>query len=128
MTWVSAKYNYMGDIDAIDDEGRYSNIPANPDNRDYLVIMGLGIPIAPYEGPIVPLQSLTPRQIRLALFSVGITEGMVDSALVGNDVGIIEWKYASSFNRNNPLITALGPAFNLDEEQIDTLWVNAMTL
>jgi hypothetical protein len=74
------------------------------------------------------LPRLTPRQLRLALLSVGITETQVDAALESNPAGLIEWKYASDYNRAHPLITQLAPAFSLTETQVDQLWAVAATL
>lgn len=132
MKYVSARWNegvFAGQpfkyLIAMDAEGIEYHIPDDSYNVDFQEVQKLDI--QPYV--FIPIYTpLTPRQIRLALFSVGITEEMVDTALEGNEVGKIEWKYASEFVRDNPLISALGPAFELTEEQINTLWLYAMTL
>ena len=40
----------------------------------------------------------------------------------------IEWEYAATVERNSPLISQLGPALGLDEEQLDALFRQAVTL
>jgi hypothetical protein len=74
----------------------------------------------PYEYP-----RLSPRQLRLALLSIGISETQVDAALEGNPAGQIEWKYANDFVRNHPLVVSLAVGFALTPEQVDDLWVYA---
>jgi hypothetical protein len=78
--------------------------------------------------PPPPTPRLTPRQLRLGLLSVGITEAQIDAALEGNATGIIEWKYATEYKRDHPLILSLAPAFSLTETQVDQLWSVAATL
>lgn len=68
---------------------------------------------------------LSPRQLRLTLLSIGITEAEVDAALVNDPAGQIEWKYATYFNRTHPLVDGLGLGFSITPEQIDSLWAYA---
>lgn len=89
------------------------------------------MPESAYTGPppapfFVP--SLTPRQIRLGLLGAGITESMVDTALAGDAAGIIEWKFATVYLRDHPLIAALAGSFGLTTEQVDALWTEAAQL
>lgn len=71
---------------------------------------------------------LSPRQIRLALASIGITEAMVDTALENDPLAMIEWKHASQFERDHMLIDALAPTFDLEPEHVDALWAWATDL
>ena len=85
-------------------------------------------PIPAYAAPSIEnvrlaMPRLTPRQIRLGMLSVGITESQVDAALANDAYGLIEWKYATEFSRTHPLIDALGTTFQLTPEQIDSLWI-----
>ena len=84
--------------------------------------------VVAFRNPPAPVPSLTPRQIRLALLGAGITEAMVDAALAGNDAGLIEWKFATQYNRDHPLISALAGSFGLTTEQVDALWLQAAQL
>lgn len=81
--------------------------------------------VVAYLNPPAPVPSLTPRQIRLALFGAGITESMVDAALADNPAGMIEWKFATMYKRDHPLIDALSGSFGLTTEQVDALWLQA---
>lgn len=65
---------------------------------------------------------LSPRQIRLALASIEISESDVDTALEDNPEGEIEWKHATQFERTHPMVTALADEFELPGEQVDSLW------
>jgi hypothetical protein len=71
------------------------------------------------------MPTLSPRQIRLALNDIGITSADVATQLAGNEVGMIEWNYATYFRRIHPLIASLIPAFSLTEAQVDSLWLYA---
>ncbi|WP_425086986.1 hypothetical protein [Stappia sp.] len=78
--------------------------------------------------------SLTPRQLRLMLLNIGITEAQVDAEIdaiadpVERDASRIEWKYASTYERDHPLIDQMATAFSLPPEQVDTLWLAAADL
>lgn len=84
--------------------------------------------------PVVPLPPLSPRQLRLGLLSTGTTETDVDAlieAITDPDLRAwsrIEWKHATSFDRDHPLIADLAPTLGYTPEQIDTLWAWALAL
>jgi hypothetical protein len=78
---------------------------------------------------------LTPRQLRLALLSTGTTESGVDALIDAipdteeKEWARIEWKHATSFERDHPLIDSIGTALGYtDSTQIDTLWTWASAL
>lgn len=92
-----------------------------------------GSPVAPYVAPTAEerrafFPTLSPRQIRLVLNTLGITEGMVEAALEGDPEGLIEWRYATQVSRLHPLVVYLGEHFELPPEQIDSLWIWASEL
>lgn len=112
---------------AYDPETQY---PVSKDVDEWLV--GEGVITKLYDivdKPAPPTPELTPRQLRLGLNSIGITETQIDAALENDAEGFIEWKYATSYKRDHPLISQLGAAFvpptetKTTDEQIDTLWV-----
>lgn len=112
------------------DEGE-SVVPDDMANRHRQMIAeweAAGNTIPPWVPPPVPLVPLNPRQIRLALLNIGITEAMVDEALLDNPEGQIEWKYAPTYLRDHHLIGALSAHFELPEEQVDDLWKWATAL
>lgn len=73
-------------------------------------------------------EPITARQLRLALLSIGIHEAEVDRKLVNDAAGMVEWKYASTYNRNHPLVDGLGGLFEITPEQINSMWVWASEL
>ncbi|MER9195272.1 hypothetical protein NKI13_18515 [Mesorhizobium australicum] len=74
------------------------------------------------------LPQITPRQLRLALLSIGIHEADVDMKLVNDPAGMVEWKYATYFKRSHPLVDGLGALFSITAEQTDSLWAWAAAL
>ncbi|MEV9527830.1 hypothetical protein AB0W38_04430 [Aliarcobacter butzleri] len=91
--------------------------------------------IAPYIKPeVVPEEvfiptSITQRQCRLMLVQIGKYQEAV--AFIENsqdDTIKIEWEYASTIERNNPLVSTLGEQLGLTKEQLDNLFVEASKL
>lgn len=85
--------------------------------------------------PVDPTpQNLTARQLRLGLITNGISTSTVDAAIAAiedateREIAQTEWEYASTFERTHPLITKVGLALGLTEEQIDAMWLSAATL
>ncbi|MER8641006.1 hypothetical protein [Mesorhizobium sp. M1252] len=81
-----------------------------------------------WSAQVIDLPPITPRQLRLTLLSIGITEAQVDAALVNDPAGQIEWKYATYFKRSHPLVEGLGAIFSITPVQIDSLWAYAQDL
>lgn len=82
--------------------------------------------------PPVPL-AVTPRQIRLALLSVGVTAEMLDNAISSFDEPLrsqakIAWEYSTLFLRDNPLIKFVQTTLNWTDAQVDDLWRLANTI
>lgn len=80
-----------------------------------------------------PIAPISPRQLRLALLSQGITEQYVDTAIASmsspdKEMAMIAWKYSTYYNREIPVVTAIGAMLNLDEDQMDQLWIYGATL
>lgn len=87
------------------------------------------VPVDPT--PTVP-QSVTMRQARLALLSIGLLE-QVDAAIDALDeptrtTAKIEWDYSSEVHRNKPFVNILGSALGLDDEAIDELFITAAAI
>lgn len=79
-------------------------------------------PVAPVPDPV------TTRQAKLALFAAGMLDA-ADAALAqAGKAAQIEWEYAVTFERSNPLIAQVGGALGLTEEQIDDLFRAAAAL
>lgn len=84
-----------------------------------------------YEKP--PLKPLTRRQFRLALVMNGFA--LVDIEALINQIEDdmqrqiiqIEWQDATVFERNNSSLFAMAALMGLSAEQVDALWVQALT-
>jgi len=81
------------------------------------------------------LSTITARQLRLALRGLGLTGAQVEAAIAampGSDMereaALIEWEYATTFQRQHPLIVAIGAALGMTDAQIDAAWLHAATL
>jgi hypothetical protein len=94
--------------------------------------LNAGKPVTPYV-PKTPdevrwrLPMLTRRQLLLALASIGIMEDDV-SATLSDPLDLIEWKYASEYERLNPLLVDVAETFGLPPEHVDDLWKWASAL
>lgn len=84
--------------------------------------------------PDTNLSPLTARQLRLGLVTNGIALVDVEATINAIEnpqdkaVAQIEWEYASQFERSHHLIAQVGGALGLTEEQIDTMWQQALQL
>ena len=72
--------------------------------------------------------TLSPRQVRLGLLSIGVTNALVEVALGEDEAALIEWHYATSIERSHPLVDSLADHFELPPEQVDSLWLWAAEL
>ena len=80
-----------------------------------------------------PLENISPRQIRLALLSIGITSAMVEAAIANlpspqKDQATIAWNYSNYFSRTEPAVAMIGTLAGLNSEQLDNLWILGATL
>ncbi len=124
------KYGNSDNSIIISDDGM--SIPATGGNRHYREVLDwvvAGNTIEPYEAPPPPpVTTVTPRQARLALNAAGLLAAAEALIAAADQPTKITWEYATVFERNNPLIVALGAQLNLTEEQIDNLFVAASQL
>lgn len=79
------------------------------------------------------IMDVTPRQIRQALVLSGVTLEQIDTALNAlpepmKTMAKVEWEYSNSFQRNRPLVAAVGVMLGWTSGQIDALWLFAGTL
>jgi len=84
--------------------------------------------------PSASMPALSARQIRLGLVNSGFTLAEVSAVIdmmpdgLEKETALIEWEYATTFNRVHPLINTVGAALGLTDEQIDAMWVAALSL
>lgn len=81
------------------------------------------------------LPTLTAAQLRLALLSLGLAATHVESAIAAmpvtemeREAARIQWEYATTFQRDHPLVVAIGVALGLADAQIDQAWLQAASL
>jgi hypothetical protein len=83
------------------------------------------------QGASIP-QSLSPRQARLALLAAGLLDQVeaIIASMPGPDgqAARITWDYATEVRRDDPLLGQMADALGLTEEQIDNLFLSAVTL
>jgi hypothetical protein len=111
----------------------------NPTIRQWLDDNAGGYVVAPYVPPTVEEQRasmpvLSARRLRLGLINNGIMPSQVQAALeampagVDREKALVEWEFASDFERNHHLILSVGAALGLTAAQIDTMWMASQTL
>ena len=76
-----------------------------------------------YEKSLIP-KTITLRQARLYLLSIGLLDDL-ENIINQNRAYQIEWEYANSIERDTPLVKILGQTLNLDDEQIDNMFMEA---
>ena len=77
---------------------------------------------------------ITPKQLRLVLLANGINAKAVEAAIASitdettREIADIEWNYATGYQRSNEnLIMIATQLLGLTEEQIDAMWLDALT-
>lgn len=82
-----------------------------------------------------PLPAITRRQLRLALLRLGVTGDQVEAHIaampgtpIEREAAMIEWRDSGTYERNHPLVVAIGAALGMNETQIDAAWKEAVTL
>ncbi|MCT7668158.1 hypothetical protein [Shinella kummerowiae] len=85
--------------------------------------------IPPFVSPPPPIGTLTRRQARLGLLSIGITVEDVEAHIAAiadpadRAAALIEWQDATAYERDHPLVADLAAAFALPAAQVDALWL-----
>jgi arginine/ornithine N-succinyltransferase beta subunit len=77
--------------------------------------------------PFKTVQTITPRQARLALLQAGLLPSVESAVQAAGGATKITWEFATVIERNSPLIETLGGSLGLTREQIDTLFKYAAT-
>ena len=133
MVYTNAQYaNSENTSIRCDINGVTSYVPVTIGNSDYARIRDLiasgELTIAPYALPPAPPPTLTARQLRLGLLSLGIRAAQVEEAIASipdemtREAALIEWEYATTFDRKSELVASIGAALGLSESQIDDSW------
>lgn len=84
--------------------------------------------------PGVHMSALSARQIRLGLLAAGISPSSITDYIEAmpegaeREAALVEWEYATQYDRNHPLIATLGDLLDLSHEQINDLWLASVNL
>ena len=85
-----------------------------------------------YETP--PVKPLTRRQFRFALVANGYNPSDIEALInqiedvVQRQVTLIEWQDATTFERNSSSLLVMAGLMQLNTEQVDALWSQALSL
>ena len=71
---------------------------------------------------------VTQRQLRLGLLQIGIDPDDMTAMLSSNKASLIEWNYATTIDREHPLVSQLGLALGKTSKEIDDLFGMAKEL
>ena len=79
------------------------------------------------------IKPVTPRQIRQALILAGISIEMIETGLNSlpepqKSLAKTELEYSTAFERNRPLVKSMGQMMGFSEQQLDDIWLLAMSL
>ena len=79
------------------------------------------------------IADVTPRQMRLQLLSVGITEATIDGIINSlssptKEAAMITWKYSTAFQRHNALVPVIAAILGYNDTQLDQMWKDAALL
>ncbi len=76
---------------------------------------------------------ITPRQVRLAMISAGISLSTIDDFIQSlpeptKSQAFVWWEYSLEFQRNNGLMNALAPQLGLSQTDLDNLFIAGASL
>lgn len=81
-----------------------------------------------------PPDTCTPRQLRIALIQTGISLSTIEAQIdaisdpVQKEIARAEWEYALEIKKEHPLVGMIAAALNLTEQQINDIFILAVTL
>lgn len=109
-------------------------VPLKP-SADHQYVLGEWVHVPPTAEELRSrMAKLTARQFRLGLLAAGHTPSQVAQAITAipdgeqKETAEIEWEYATTFIRSQPLIGVIGAALGLSDAQIDVIWANAVNI
>lgn len=80
------------------------------------------------------LAPLTPRQLRLMMLSLGLTDAHVQAQIdaiadeTDRAAALIEWNWATYYERDHWLVVLLAAALGFEPVELDALWIYAATI
>lgn len=106
-------------------------IPPDPENADYAAYLewvAAGNVTDPADVPVAQIpQSVTPLQARRALLAANLLSQVLAAVAASPQETQLAWQSANSVDRNSEFTQTLAAALNLTDEQVDALFVSAIT-
>ncbi|RWI06819.1 MAG: hypothetical protein EOQ89_03560 [Mesorhizobium sp.] len=131
--FVDTSGKYLGGWDGSAPPEGSIEVPSPPDNASRLWTgSSWAQPTEAEQRALLP--SLTPRQLCMMLPALGMSEATIESTIaaipdeVERQRADIEWRKATSFSRNHPLVISLATALEFEPSELDDLWVYASTI
>lgn len=120
-------YKTQNEIRAIGQEGDIDGDQSKLVQKDWIEIsyeemMKITNPLK--EPEQIKVKTITLRQARLYLLSIELLDDL-ENIINQNRAYQIEWEYANNIERKSPLVKILGQTLNLDDEQIDNMFMEA---
>lgn len=82
-----------------------------------------------YVEPVQEIAPITKRQAMLQLDTIGLYDNLIEFInQTENKTLKIEFEYSSNFERYSPVILGMAKQFNLSDEQVDDLFIEAAKL
>jgi len=78
--------------------------------------------------PVPQVPALSPRQIRQALTRVGLRAQVEATVAAGSQDLKDWWEFATQFERNHPLVVAMGQQLGQTPQTLDDVWALGKTL
>lgn len=80
-----------------------------------------------------PLEPISPRQLRLKLLDLGVTDAAIKDAINSlpspdNEIALISYEYSVEFDRYSELVAGVAALLGLTDEQMDTIWREGILL
>ena len=88
--------------------------------------------VGEYDHEIVSISpvfvDISPRQLRLVLLSMGLSEASVDAIInqlpsPQKEQAMIAWKYSTTFVRIAPMVAEIGAMLSLSSDNLDQIWI-----
>lgn len=87
-----------------------------------------------YAAPAPSFSPLSPRQLRLMMLQIGLTDTDVEAQIAAipdpteRAAASIEWQWATRYDRTHPLVITLAIALEFTDAELDALWSYAADL
>lgn len=103
-----------------------TSFPDTGPDEGWLAENGYATYIPPVVAPVIT--SITMRQARLILLQYGLLDAVNTTVTNIGGAAAIEWEYAGTVDRSNPLVAMVAAGAGMSEAQIDTMFSEGAVL